>query len=119
MIRRPPRSTLFPYTTLFRSSVPLGRRFRALKLWFVIRSYGVAELRRMVAAHIALAREAAERIAAAPDFELMAPRRRAPGGFRYHSHGLEHAPALDRRNQRLLGELKERVARHISQDHGT
>ncbi len=36
-------------------SVQLGRRFRALKLWFVIRAYGVAELQRMVAAHIALA----------------------------------------------------------------
>src|SRR2546430_6575296 len=55
-------------------SVPLGRRFRALKLWFVIRAYGVAELQRMVAAHLALARDAAEWIHAAPDFELMAPR---------------------------------------------
>src|SRR2546427_8498468 len=32
MIRRPPRSTLFPYTTLFRSRVPLGLVFQALGL---------------------------------------------------------------------------------------
>ena len=34
--------------------VPLGRRFRALKLWFVIRHYGVEGLRRHVRAHVAL-----------------------------------------------------------------
>src|SRR2546425_13081735 len=107
MIRRPPRSTLFPYTTLFRSSVPLGRRFRALKLWFVIRSYGVAELRRMVAAHIELAREAAEWIAAAPDFELMAPRSLALGNFPYHPHGLGDAAAPHPLNERPVEALDD------------
>jgi len=34
--------------------IPLGRRFRALKIWFVLRSYGVAALRDMVRRHIAL-----------------------------------------------------------------
>jgi aromatic-L-amino-acid decarboxylase len=37
--------------------IPLGRRFRALKLWFVIRSYGVARLQSMVREHVALAKE--------------------------------------------------------------
>ena len=35
--------------------VPLGRRFRALKLWFVIRRYGAEGLRRHVRRHVALA----------------------------------------------------------------
>ena len=95
-------------------SVQLGRRFRALKLWFVIRSYGVAELRRMVAAHIELAREAAEWIAAAPDFELMAPRSLALVNFRYHPHGLDDAAALDRLNERLLEALNDSGALYLT-----
>ncbi len=53
--------------------VPLGRRFRALKLWFVIRHYGVAGLRRHVREHVRLAQEFAAWVEAAPDFELAAP----------------------------------------------
>jgi len=36
--------------------IPLGRRFRALKLWFVIRSYGVEGLRAMIREHVRLDR---------------------------------------------------------------
>ena len=53
--------------------VPLGRRFRALKLWFVIRHYGVEGLRRHVREHVRLAQRFAEWVEAAPDFELAAP----------------------------------------------
>ncbi|MCP8940723.1 aminotransferase class I/II-fold pyridoxal phosphate-dependent enzyme [Alsobacter sp. SYSU M60028] len=54
-------------------SVPLGRRFRALKLWFVIRSYGVEALRGKIRNHVAWSRELAERLAADPDFEIVTP----------------------------------------------
>jgi len=50
--------------------VPLGRRFRSLKLWFTIRHYGVEGLRRLVRAHVALARELAQWIRESRDFEL-------------------------------------------------
>jgi aromatic-L-amino-acid decarboxylase len=50
--------------------VPLGRRFRALKLWFVIRHYGVEGLRHHVRRHVALAREFARWVQTAPRFEL-------------------------------------------------
>jgi aromatic-L-amino-acid decarboxylase len=53
--------------------IPLGRRFRALKLWFVIRSYGVAGLQAVVRAHVALAKEFASWVEADPTFELAAP----------------------------------------------
>ncbi len=53
--------------------IPLGRRFRALKLWFVIRYFGVAGLRRLVRTHVALAREFADWVSADPDFRLAAP----------------------------------------------
>lgn len=50
--------------------VPLGRRFRALKLWFVIRHYGVAGLRHHVQRHVELAQTFAGWVAASDDFEL-------------------------------------------------
>ncbi len=53
--------------------VPLGRRFRALKLWFVIRWYGAEGLRHHVRTHVGLARELADRIAAHPRLALAAP----------------------------------------------
>ena len=53
--------------------VPLGRRFRALKLWSVIRSYGVEGLQAKVREHIRIAAELKQMIAREPDFELLAP----------------------------------------------
>ena len=53
--------------------VPLGRRFRALKLWFVIRHYGVEGLRHHIREHVTLAREFAAWIKASDDFEITAP----------------------------------------------
>ena len=53
--------------------VPLGRRFRALKLWFVIRHYGVEGLRHHVRQHVQLAQQFAGWVEADPDFELAAP----------------------------------------------
>jgi aromatic-L-amino-acid decarboxylase len=53
--------------------VPLGRRFRALKLWSVIRCYGITGIQEKIRLHILLAKNLAERISKEPDFELMAP----------------------------------------------
>jgi aromatic-L-amino-acid decarboxylase len=53
--------------------VSLGRRFRALKLWFVIRHYGVEGLRHHIRHHIELAQEFARWVAESEDFELAAP----------------------------------------------
>jgi len=53
--------------------VPLGRRFRALKLWFVLRSYGGEGLRRHVREHVRLADWFTGLVAADPRFELCAP----------------------------------------------
>ena len=53
--------------------VPLGRRFRALKLWAVIRWYGAEGLRRHVRHGVALAQEFASWVAADDRFELLAP----------------------------------------------
>jgi aromatic-L-amino-acid decarboxylase len=53
--------------------VPLGRRFRALKLWFVIRHFGVEGLQRHVRLHTGLASQFAEWVRADARFELAAP----------------------------------------------
>ncbi|TPV95426.1 MAG: hypothetical protein B7733_10000 [Myxococcales bacterium FL481] len=54
--------------------IPLGRRFRALKLWFVIRHYGVEGLRHHIRHHVALARELRSWIEPDPQFELLGGR---------------------------------------------
>jgi aromatic-L-amino-acid decarboxylase len=53
--------------------VPLGRRFRALKLWATIRWYGAEGLRHHVRDHVRVAQELAGWIRESPDFELAAP----------------------------------------------
>jgi aromatic-L-amino-acid decarboxylase len=53
--------------------VPLGRRFRSLKLWFVIRHYGVEGLQYHVRRHVQLAQEFASWVLEDPRFELAAP----------------------------------------------
>lgn len=53
--------------------IPLGRRFRALKLWFVIRHYGLEGLRHYVRRHVELAASFARWVRESSDFELAAP----------------------------------------------
>jgi len=53
--------------------IPLGRRFRALKLWFVLRHYGIEGLQHHVREHVALAHEFAEWVQNDERFELAAP----------------------------------------------
>ena len=52
-------------------SVPLGRRFRALKLWFLIRAYGLDGLRQMIRNHVTWAQALAEKLRAVPDMEIV------------------------------------------------
>jgi aromatic-L-amino-acid decarboxylase len=54
-------------------TVPLGRRFRALKLWFLLRHYGLTGLRAIISNHVAWAEKLAKRLAAEKDFELVSP----------------------------------------------
>ena len=53
--------------------IPLGRRFRALKLWFVLRTYGAEGLRRHLRNHVALAARLRDRIQVDDRFEFCAP----------------------------------------------
>jgi aromatic-L-amino-acid/L-tryptophan decarboxylase len=85
-------------------SVQLGRRFRALKLWFVIRSYGVEHLRSMIRDHMRWARKLARQIAEASDFELVTPPLYSLFTFRYRPAG---AADLDALNARLIQAIND------------
>jgi aromatic-L-amino-acid/L-tryptophan decarboxylase len=52
-------------------SIPLGRRFRALKLWFLLRAHGLEDLRTMIRNHVSWSEGLAQRIATEPNFALV------------------------------------------------
>lgn len=58
---------------LMDTGVQLGRRFRALKLWMILRYFGAEGIRRRIAEHMRLARRFAEWVDADPHFERVAP----------------------------------------------
>ena len=84
----------------------LGRRFRALKLWFVIRNFGVEGLQKKVRNHIQWATELAEIIESQEDYQLLAPAPLSTICFRYHPAGLSE-PRLDTLNQQLVERLND------------
>ena len=96
--------------------VPLGRRFRALKLWFVLRSYGVGEIRRRIADHIEMAGEAAQWVEEEADFEILAPLSLALFNFRYHPVGIDDETELDRLNEELLRRLNASGDLYLTQN---
>ena len=86
--------------------IPLGRRFRALKLWFVLRYYGLEKLRDMVREHISIASGLARRIEADPHFELHAPVVLNTVVFRFNP-GLDDIEKLNDINRRLNHSLND------------
>ena len=96
-------------------SVPLGRRFRALKLWFVLRAHGLAALRGMIRNHVAWSRQLAERIAACEDFELLTPPFLSLFTFRHAPPHVDDPEELDALNQRLLDAINDDGRLYLSQ----
>lgn len=85
--------------------IQLGRRFRALKLWFVIRSYGVTQLQEKIREHIRLAQWLEQQVIAHPDFELLAPVPLSVVCFRYKPASFTGHENLNPINEELLREL--------------
>jgi aromatic-L-amino-acid decarboxylase len=81
--------------------VQLGRRFRALKLWMVIRAFGTDGLAERLREHCALARELAGWIESTDDWQLMAPVPFALVCFRYAPPGASDAEC-DRLTERIM-----------------
>jgi aromatic-L-amino-acid/L-tryptophan decarboxylase len=80
-------------------SIPLGRRFRALKLWFVLRSLGRQGLQAMIREHVRLAAEFERWVEAEPGWEVCAPRRFSLVCFRKEGSDEENEALLDRVNK--------------------
>ncbi|MGD9967323.1 MAG: aspartate aminotransferase family protein [Hyphomonadaceae bacterium] len=76
-------------------SIPLGRRFRALKLWFLLRAYGLEGLRSMIRNHIAWSRALCERLRAAPGFAIVTEPSFSLFSFRYAPQSASDADALN------------------------
>jgi aromatic-L-amino-acid decarboxylase len=104
--------------------IPLGRRFRALKLWFVIRHYGLEGLQYHVRQHVALAQAFAGWVEAHPRFELAAPAPLNLVCFRHKGGEAMNQALLERLNAsgrlylthtRLNGELTLRLC--VGQTH--
>lgn len=86
--------------------VPLGRRFRALKLWTVIRSYGVNGLQEKVRYHIEIASRLTAMIGKEPDFEMLAPTVISVVCFRYKPEGRDEAQ-MNALNEKLNHQLND------------
>jgi aromatic-L-amino-acid decarboxylase len=89
--------------------IQLGRRFRALKLWMVLRAFGAESLRQHLRAHIALAERFRSWVETSPDFELLAPTPFSVVCFRYHPDDLPESGETETYLQRLNEGLLESV----------
>ncbi|MBN2698239.1 MAG: aspartate aminotransferase family protein [Bacteroidales bacterium] len=87
--------------------VQLGRRFRALKLWFVIRDYGLEGIRTKVRNHIAWANELAEEIRKENSFTLFEPQNLGLVCFRYTPSGFTDKEKLNDLNNRLMKSVND------------
>src|SRR5438045_849414 len=86
--------------------VAVGRRFRALKLWFVIRNFGVEGLRSLIREHVRIARILADWIDADAELERMAEVNFSTVVFRHCPAGVKGRD-LDEHNARLLKKVVE------------
>ena len=93
-------------------SVPLGRRFRALKLWFLFRTYGLEGLRTMLRNHVKWSEELCERFRATPDFEIITDPVLSLFTFRYAPNSTTDLDAL---NQRLVDRVNDDGRIYITQ----
>jgi aromatic-L-amino-acid/L-tryptophan decarboxylase len=94
--------------------VPLGRRFRSLKLWFVLRYFGWDGLADRLREHLRLARLFAQWVEAHPSFELLAPVHFGTVCFRAHPAGVNDEHTLNVLNENLLRVVNKRRETFLS-----
>jgi aromatic-L-amino-acid/L-tryptophan decarboxylase len=93
-------------------SVPLGRRFRALKIWFLLRAYGLEHLRDMIRNHVRWSERLAKRLSAVPGFRITTGPMLSLFSFR---HEPKHADDLDDHNLRLLNAINDDGRLYLTQ----
>ncbi|MGX5841146.1 pyridoxal phosphate-dependent decarboxylase family protein [Mesorhizobium sp. ArgA1] len=94
-------------------SVPLGRRFRALKLWFLLRAHGLEALRTMIRNHVAWSEGLAARLASEPDFEIVTEPMLSLFSFRHKAAG-----DADEHNLRLVNAINDDGRLYLTQTRG-
>lgn len=87
--------------------IQLGRRFRALKLWFVIRTYGVKGLQEKIRNHVNWAKEFELWVKNHSQFELLAPAPLATVCFRLHPAGMNDENELNELNTNFLEAINQ------------
>lgn len=85
-------------------TVTLGRRFRALKLWFLMRAHGLEGLRTMIRNHVRWSAALAERLSKEPDFELVTAPMLSLFSFRHQAGEGQDA---DEHNLRLVNAIND------------
>lgn len=87
--------------------IPLGRRFRALKLWFVLRYYGLEGLQKKLRGHMEMAAWFEQQVKASPDFTLLAPRSMNLVCFHFTPPQLSDLMEWNALNETLLHRLND------------
>lgn len=83
----------------------LGRRFRSLKLWMIMRYFGQEGLAARIREHIRLGQLIAQWIDESPHFERLAPAPFSTVCFRAHPQGIDDEPQLDALNERIMNRI--------------
>jgi aromatic-L-amino-acid decarboxylase len=94
--------------------VQLGRRFRALKLWFVIRNFGVEGLQEKIRGHIELGQYFAQLVEKHPEFEILAPVPLNVVCFRYVPEGVNDPEHINTLNELLLKKINKTGKMYIT-----
>lgn len=85
-------------------TVPLGRRFRALKIWFLLRAYGLTGLRTMIRNNILWSQHLAKRLSAVADFRIVSAPMLSLFSFRHEPEGNED---LNMHNLKLINAIND------------
>jgi aromatic-L-amino-acid decarboxylase len=96
-------------------TVPLGRRFRALKLWFLLRFHGLEGLRAMIRNHVAWSERLAARLGAEPDFEIVTEPVLSLFSFRHTPFDETQAENLDAHNLDLARQINDDGRLYLTQ----
>jgi aromatic-L-amino-acid decarboxylase len=91
-----------PIRNLMDTGIQLGRRFRALKLWMILRYFGADGIRARLEEHVRLARAFAAWVDDASEWERMAPVPFSVVCFRFHPSGVDDETALEKVNAMIL-----------------
>ena len=92
--------------------VPLGRRFRALKLWFLLRAHGLSGLRAMIRNHVAWSVAACDRLRGTPGFQITSDPVLSLWTFRHTPAGV---PDLDAHNLALVNAINDDGRTYLTQ----